>query len=267
LRNLFLVLLSMAICHCASAQTPDAKTQAIDTRMSSERVKADPAGHYVLIKTVAGSLTPPATQAAPRADPEGYAIAGCWAPEHLLAGWAERADLGGLLVVLALETAAWTRDLVRGGYPAAPLGEAIGRYEAAVVAAGATDAARNRGLESFAAELETLRRSAPGAMKAHKAGGCTRPSLAVQLRYKTVPPDGRARFIPKSLYELCRAQGLDPGDPTRCDYWMESPEGEPRFFVGEHVWQARWPDGTTARGEFDARSVAEPGVLTLRQKK
>ena len=136
-----------------------------------------------------------------------------------------------------------------------------------MVAAGATDAARNRGLETFAAELEALRRTAPGAIKTTKAGGCTRPSHAVQLRYKTVPAEGRARFIPKALHELCRAQGLDPNDLTRCDYWMESSEGEPRFFIGEHVWQVRWPDGTTALGEFDARSISEPGVMTLRQKK
>jgi hypothetical protein len=267
LKHLIVVLLSIATSLGAAAQTSGASAQAIDTRMSSERVKADPAGQYVLIKTVAASLTPPATQRTPRDDPEGYDIAGCWAPEQVLADWAPRADLSGRLIVLALETAAWTRDLARGGYPAAPLGEAIGRYEAAVVAAGATDAARNRGLETFAAELETLRRTAPGAVKTTKAGGCTRPSLAVQLRYKTVPAEGRARFIPKALHELCRAQGLDPADPTRCDYWMESSEGEPRFFIGEQVWQVRWPDGTTVRGEFDARSVSEPGVLTLKQKK
>ena len=255
-----LALLLAAICSGATAQT-------VDTRMSSERIKADPSGQYVLIKTVAGSLTPPATQATPRADPDGYGIAGCWAPEHVLADWTKPADLGGRLVVLALETAAWARDLARGGYPAGPLGEAIGRYEAAMVAAGATESARNRALESFAAELEALRRTAPGALKTNKGAGCLRPSPAVQLRYKTVPPEGRARFIPKALYELCRAQGIDPVDTTRCDYWMESSENEPRFFVGEHVWQARWPDGTTARGEFDARSVSEPGVLTLRQKK
>lgn len=257
----WLALLLASVCGGVAAQTAD-------TRMSSERVKADPAGQYVLIKTMAASLRPPAAQAAPRGDPEGYDIVGCWAPYHVLGDWATRAELTGRLVVLALETSAWSRDLVRGGYPAKPLAEAIGRYESAMVAAGATEAARNRALESLAAELETLRRTAPGAIRTRKGGdGCGGPGPAVQLRYKTFPAEGRARFIPKSLHEVCRAQGLDPNDFTRCDYWLESADAEPRFFIGEHVWQARWPDGTTARGEFDARSITEPGVVTLRQKK
>jgi hypothetical protein len=266
-RQWMAVLLAMVACQGALSPRSGAVAQTIDGSVSSERIKADPAGQYILIKTIAASLIPAANHSAPRADPDGYEIAGCWTPRHLLADWTARADLAGRMIALALRTAAWTRDLVRGGYPAAGLAEAIGRYEAAVVAAGATEAALDRGLAAFAAELETLRRTTPGAMKTNMGGGCARPDFAVQLRYKTVPADGRAQFIPKTLHELCRAQGLDPNDARRCDYWMESPENEPRYFVGDYVWQARWPDGTTALGEFDARSIAEPGVVTLRQKK
>ena len=52
--------------------------------------------------------------------------------------WAERAGLTGAMIVRALETRSWQRDLARTGYPEAPLAEAIGRYEATLVAAGFT---------------------------------------------------------------------------------------------------------------------------------
>jgi hypothetical protein len=85
---------------------------------------------------------------------------------------------------------------------------------------------------------------------------------------------GRSRHTGR-LGEPCRPRrpdgdarrGNDAYDITRCDYWRESTEAEPRFFVGEFVWQARWPDGNVTRGEFDARSIGEPGVVTLRQKR
>jgi hypothetical protein len=48
---------------------------------------------------------------------------------------------------------------------------------------------------------------------------------------------------------------------------MENPEAEPRYFVDEFVWQARWLDGNVTHGEFDAQSIGEPGVVTLRQKR
>lgn len=241
--------------------------QSADTRMSSARIAADPPGQYVLIKKVVAALPPPA-MASPTSDPAGYDIAGlCWNSTYMLGDWAKHAELPARLVMLAIETTRWSRALGRGGYPEKPLADAIGRYEATMVAAGATDAARQRGLDAFAAELTSLQRSHPGALKTRKDGACAASGPAVQLRYRTVPDAGRARFIPKPLYETCRAQGLDPNDFTRCDYWLESPEAEPRFFVGEFVWQARWPDGTVTRGEFDARSIGEPGVVTLRQKR
>ena len=242
--------------------------QSVDNRLSSERIAADPAGQYLLVKKVVGALAPPVGTAAPRSDPEGYDVAGlCWDGGHVLGDWAKRAELPSRLVMLALETTGWSRRLGRGGYPEKPLAEAIGRYEAAMIAAGATDVARERGLDAFLAELVVLHRASPGSLGVRKAGGCANASQSVQIRGKTVPEGGRARFIPKVLYEVCRAQGLDANDITRCDYWMESPDAEPRFFIGEIVWQARWPDGITTTGEFDAGSVGKPGVVTLRQKR
>jgi hypothetical protein len=238
-----------------------------ETRMSSERVTADPSAQYVLIKTLLAPKPAIAALPAARGDPEGYDLAGhCWATDYWLGDWAERAGLAGRLATLAMETLAWSRELERSGYPAAGLSQTIGRYEADMVAAGATDAARERGLKTISAELEALRRTTPGAVKTRITRGCGGlMPRAVQLRYRTVPKDGRAWFVPKLLHEICRAQQLDSDDSTRCDYWMESKGDEPRHFVGETMWLARWPDGVIARGEFDPRSTTEPGIVTLRQ--
>jgi hypothetical protein len=257
------ILGSVVVAQSAGAQSTGLQTS--DSRPSSERVKADPAGQYVLIKSVAATLPAPARRT-PRGDPDGYDLAGyCWAPEYVMGDWAKPADLAGRLLMVAMETTVWSRELAVRGFPVKPLSEAIGRYEGAMVAAGATDAARQRGHEALVAELEALRRASPGAPRVQLSAGCSGPTLAVQLRYKTVPEGGRARFIAKALHEICRVQGIDANDSTRCDYWLENPEAEPRFFMGDYVWSARWPDDRVVQGEFDARSISEPGVVTLRQ--
>ena len=243
----------------AAAQTANPQT-------SSERVTADPSGQYVLIKTVVGQTGGTGGRVIPTAHPDGYdVLAYCWSPYNVLGDWAERSGLTGRMVVLAHETLAWARDLVRVGYPAEPLATAIGHYEAAMIASGLTEAARQRAIDALRSELETIARGATGAAKTRKYGGCAGPGSAVQLRYQTVPKEGRAWFIPRPLREICIAQQLDPDDSTRCDYWAAAKEAEPHFFVGEIAWLVRWPDATVARGNFDAKAVVDPGIVTLGQ--
>ena len=166
----------------------------------------------MLIKIVVGQTGGTGGRVIPTAHPDGYdVLAYCWSPYNVLGDWAERSGLTGRMVVLAHETLAWARDLVRVGYPAEPLATAIGHYEAAMIASG------------------------------------------------------RAWFIPRPLREICIAQQLDPDDSTRCDYWAAAKEAEPHFFVGEIAWLVRWPDATVARGNFDAKAVVDPGIVTLRQ--
>ncbi len=257
-------LLLLAAVSQASAQAPLPQTSSPQT--SSERVAADPAGQYVLIKTVVAQGSNVAGRPSPMANPQGYDVLGyCWSPYHVLGDWAGRSGLTGRMIVLALETLSWARDLGRGGYPAAPLNAAIGNYEAAMIAAGLTDAARERAVDAFRSELETVARGAPGAVKTRKQGGCGGPGPAVQLRYQTVPKEGRAWFIAKPLHDICRAQQLDVEDNTRCDYWAAPTEAAPLAFVGDIAWLARWSDGTMAHGTFDSKTAGELGVVTLRQ--
>lgn len=249
----------------AAAQAPPPPREP-DPRTSSQRVAADPAGQYLLIRKVVVSALPAASKGPLPDVPEGYDVARyCWTPYYVMGDWGKKGGLTSALVVLALEAEQWKRDLGRGGYPAQPLAEAIGRYEAGMLAAGASFDARTKGLPAFQAELENLRRATPGAAKTRLFGGCGGPGPAVQLQFKTQPEGGKPLFIAKTLHAICRAQDVEADDPARCDYWLESDEKEPLFFNGEIVWVVRWMDGTVARGEFDSYKSRDAGTVILRE--
>ena len=124
--------------------------QPTTVQSSSEKVRDNPTAQYVLVKTVVGQATGVVDARAVAAEPEGYNLLKyCWTAENVLGDWAERAGLTGAMIVRALETRSWQRDLARTGYPEAPLAEAIGRYEATLVAAGFTEAARARAMDGW----------------------------------------------------------------------------------------------------------------------
>src|SRR3979490_2238999 len=103
---------------------------------SSEKVRENPATQYVLVKTVVGKTIGVVDARAQPIEPEGYNLLKyCWTAANVLGEWAERGCPPGQRVVRALETYSWQRNFGRAGYPAEPLVQAIGRYEAALVAA------------------------------------------------------------------------------------------------------------------------------------
>jgi hypothetical protein len=234
---------------------------------SSEKIRGNPAGQYVLVKTVVRQALGVVDARAEAADPEGYNLLKyCWAPANVLGDWSERAGLAGAMIVLALETQSWDRDLGRAGYPAAATAEAIGRYEAALVAAEFTEAARQRALDALLSELEGVRRLAPGATKVFKVSHCGGPGRSLALNHVTSPEGGRVRFIPYLLHKVCRAQDLDTDNPAGCDYWMAARTDGPMSFAGRMVYAIRWPDGTISDGTFDPQPSRSTGTVTLRQR-
>jgi hypothetical protein len=249
----------------AVAQT--ASTVPSPPQSSSERVRDNPSSQYVLIKTVVGQSIGVVDARALPVEPEGYNLLKyCWAVGNVLGDWAEHAGLTGAMVTRALETHSWARDLERGGYPAAPVGEAIGQYEAALIASGFTDAARDRALDALTASLDEIRRTATGAAKVFKTNRCGRQLRSMALNHKTAPEGGRVRFIPYVLHQICRAQNLDANDAVRCDYWMNAQADGPMSFAGEMVYSVRWPDGVVATGRFDPDASRSVGTVTLRQR-
>ena len=265
-----IVLGGLFLAATAEAQTAPpaavATTIAQPASSSSEKVRENPAGQYVLIKTVVGQATGTLDARARPIEPNGYNLLKyCWTAENVLGDWAERAGLTGKMVVAAIETRSWQRDLVRAGYPEVAVAEAIGRYEAMLVAAGFTDAARARAVEGLANTLDGLRQTTPGTAKIHAVPRCRAEELrSLGLRWTTLPKDGRARFIPYVLHQICQAQDLAADDPVRCDYWLEGKPGEPMGFAGEVVYSVRWEDGSTASGHFDPDESRSDGTVTLR---
>lgn len=261
-----LMALAAAVPAAAQSEPPQVSSgQPAVTLSSSEKVRDKPAAQYVLVKTVVGQVMDMIDARAKPIEPEGYNLLKyCWTAENVLGDWAERAGLTGAMVVRALETRSWQRDLARAGYPEAPTAEAIGRYEAMLVSAGFTEAARGRAVEALVIELEGLKLKTPGAAQVRAIHRCDGERRSLALNYTTAPEDGRARFMPYVLHQICQAQQLNPDDPIRCDYWMDGKTGKPMSFAGETVYSVRWLDGSTANGRFDPEQSRSAGTVTLR---
>ncbi len=262
-----IVFLTLLVATGAQAQSsgPSQPVAAV-AQSSSEKVRENPAGQYVLVKTVVGKVIGVVVDARARQlETEGYNLLRyCWTPSNVLGDWADRAGLTGEMVVRALETYSWQRDLGRAGYPAEPLARAIGHYEAMLVATGFTEAGRTHALDGLVTDLDAIRHATPGTTRVGAARRCEEQRRSLGLNYTTVPEDGRARFIPYVLYEICQAQQLDAADPVRCDYWLDGKTGGPMSFATETVYSVRWADGSTATGRFDPEQSRSDGTVTLR---
>lgn len=257
-----IVLAALLINSVASAQTV-----AVVAQSSSEKVRENPTSQYILVKTVVGKAIGLVDARALPVEAQGYNLLKyCWTASNVLGDWAERAGLTGDMVVRALETLSWQRDLARAGYPVEPLAQAIGRYEAMLVAAGFTEAARAHALAGFVTDLEAIRRTVPGTAPIHAVERCEGQRRSFGLNYATAPEDGRARFIPYVLHQTCQTQQLDADDPVRCDYWMDGKTDGPMSFAGETVYSVRWPEGATTTGRFDPEKSRSTGSVTLHQR-
>jgi len=234
---------------------------------SSEKARENPAVQYLLMKTVvAKSIGVLKTRALP-VEAGGYNLLKyCWTPYNVLGEWGESSGQTGEMAVRALETLSWARDLARAGYPEAPVAEAIGRYEAALVAATFADAARTRALDALRVELEALQRLTPGSSEIVARPRCNQQPASFALNVATAPAGGRPRFIPYVLHQFCLAQQLDPADAVRCDYWKSAKAEAPMSFAGETVYSVTWPENVVTTGRFNPDEQRSTGTVTLRQR-
>lgn len=234
---------------------------------SSEKARESTAAQYLLMKTVvAKSIGVLKTRALP-VEAGGYNLLKyCWTPYNVLGEWGESSGLAGEMAVRALETLSWARDLARAGYPEAPVAEAIGRYEAALVAAGFADAARTRALDAMRVELEALQMRTPGSSEIVARPRCNQQPSSFALNVATAPEGGRPRFIPYVLHQFCLAQQLDPADAVRCDYWKSAKPDGPMSFAGETVYSVNWPENVVTTGRFNPDEPRSTGTVTLRQR-
>lgn len=234
---------------------------------SSEKARENPAAQYLLMKTVvAKSIGVLKTRALP-VEAGGYNLLKyCWTPYNVLGEWGESSGQTGEMAVRALETLSWARDLGRAGYPEAPVADGIGRYEAALVAANFSDAARVRALDALRAELEALQRLTPGSSEIVARPRCSQQPASFALNVATAPEGGRPRFIPYVLHQFCLAQQIDPADAVRCDYWKSARPETPMSFAGETVYSVTWPENVVTTGRFNPDEQRSAGTVTLRQR-
>jgi len=123
-----------------------------------------------------------------------------------------------------------------------------------------------RALDGLTTELDGIRRTTPGTAQVRAVERCDGQPRSLGLNYTTTPEDGRARFIPYVLHEICQTQQLDADDPVRCDYWLNGKTDGPMSFAGETVYSVRWPDGSMASGRFDPEQSRGTGSVILRRR-
>jgi len=254
-----------------AAPAPPANAQAAATPLtalsSSDKVRENPGVQYLLMKTVvAKSIGIQKTRALP-VEAGGYNLLKyCWSPENVLGAWGENSGLTGEMVVRALETLSWSRDLARAGYPEAQVAEVIGRYEADLIAAGFAEAARTRALEALRTELQNLQLRTPGTSDIVARLRCNRQPSSFELNVATSPERAHVRFMPHVLHQFCLAQQIDPADAVRCDYWQSAKAEGPMSFAGETAYSVTWPDNVVTTGRFNPDEYRATGTVTLRQR-
>ena len=250
---------------------PPANAQAAATPLiglsSSGKVRDNPAVQYLLMKTVvAQSIGVWKTRALP-IEAGGYNLLKyCWTPANVLGEWGESSGLPGEMIVRALETMSWSRDLARAGYPEGPVAEAIGGYEAALIAGNFASATHVRALDALRAELESLQMRMPGTSEIVARQRCHQQPESFGLNVATSPDGGHARVIPYVLHQFCLAQQIDPADAVRCDYWKSAKGEGPMSFAGETVYIVSWPDNGVTTGRFNPDPERATGMVTLQQR-
>ena len=234
---------------------------------SAAKARDNPGVQYLLMKTVvAKSIGIQKTRALP-VEAGGYNLLKyCWSSENVLGAWGESAGLTGEMAVRALETLSWSRDLARAGYPEGQVAELIGGYEADLIAAGFTEAARTRALEALRTALQSLQLRTPGTSDIVARVRCNRQPSSFGLNVATSPEGAHARFMPYVLHQFCLAQQIDPADAVRCDYWQSAKAEGPMSFAGETAYTVTWPDNVVTTGRFNPDEYRATGTVTLRQR-
>ena len=152
------------------------------------------------------------------------------------------------------------------GPEAAPAMSEAERTEADAEMTEAKIAARYGPIGMLALEMEKRRaRLQPDKPRIAVEGGCGAAELAFQIR--AAPSDGKVWLIPAFSFHVCMTKVRDPWDLRACR-WNEVDPDNATMASGRYMYQARWPDGKTARGarvfegDFDSEA---PTRITIRK--
>jgi hypothetical protein len=118
----------------------------------------------------------------------------------------------------------------------------------------------------LALEMERRRaRLQPGKPRIFVEGGCGAGESEFVIR--TVPANGKVWIANAFAFHVCMTKVRDPWDLRACR-WTEVDPDNATMASGRYMYQARWPDGKTARGarvfegEYDSDA---PTRITIRK--
>ena len=142
--------------------------------------------------------------------------------------------------------------------------EARGPEPASEDSDGYAGIAFDAGKGPLAEEMERRRaRLQPDKPKIVAEGGCGGGEAGFVIR--TSPPNGKLWVVNAFAFHLCTLKVPDPWDLRACR-WTEVDQDNPTMASGRYMYQARWPDGKSARGAriFEATS-GDVETITIRR--
>ncbi|MBT9290083.1 hypothetical protein [Prosthecodimorpha staleyi] len=262
----------LALCSQPATAAPPASVGPAP-QTSTAGIRADPAAGYALVKRLIAGLPEVAERlAAAEAAGTGSEVWDFGCPIVTVAAGPD-ADHAGLLVDLALMSVVARAEIVKLGYAKVEVDRILDGLEAKRLAAlkpvlrDATDA----DIAYSKVQRET-EKAAVAAFAKLRAGMKRKPMRIVvpeecfdegfSKSVVTEPPGGKVRLLADFAERLCRAQGLDPADPARCDRWTAADAEAAVGHWGRYRYAIAWADGRSATGTVDI-AVDQAETVTI----
>jgi len=238
---------------------------------STAGILADPAAGYGLIKRLVAGMPEVAERlAAPEAVGTGSAEWNFGCP-IVTAAVGPDADHAGLLTDLALMSVVERAEIVKLGYAKAEVDRIFDGLEAKRLAALKAVLRNAADADIAYGKVQRDTEKAAVAAFARLRAGMKRKPMRIVVPEEcfdegfsksvvTEPPGGKVRLLADFAERLCRAQGLDPTDPARCDRWTEADAEASAAHWGRYRFTIVWTDGRSASGTVD---IAVDGSETV----
>jgi hypothetical protein len=220
-------------------------------KKSTELVRDDPRGQYLILKSVFKENLPSANKRPRPKRSDEIDLTDCVAGQK---EYATTDQLTNSLLQTASEIVVATELLRWAGYPTSIWQNALAEYErqqlASIVAGrGRSTRAMVRMERTLIANLDVYRRTSGGPLpKIVSDTGCG--GIGNEVTVVTVPSGGKVKHRILLWDRFCTRQGLVPKD-VECDRWDEARDGEVTQANGIHYYQATWPRGPASEGRIE----------------
>ena len=235
---------------------------------SRAMVARDIRGQYALIKRAIEPHRDLYAEDVQRNKNEKYNLADCGSLA-LNFGLLDSSDeTTAALGIIAAHYFMWTTELPAAGYPHEATAPFLRDYEKALLDIVATKGVQGlnydityREGERLAKKLNDLRaRQRLDAMRVEYADECGGGGTQITF---VVPSDAHMYMASSFFIEICKKQGIDPSDRTKCDQYVEVPNGTQDRYAGLFTYIGVWNDGHTRTGQIDAARVGMEGAARI----